>query len=201
MQEDTYKTLANKSESYFKDKSSKFYGFAYPVKTENDVKTILDEIKKKFFDARHHCYAYSLGVDKNCKYRINDDGEPSSSAGRPIYGQIQSYQLTDVLIVVVRYFGGIKLGIPGLINAYKTAAKEAIDNNQIVEKIITSNAIISCKYENVNLAMKFIKDENLNVISQDYDNDKLNITVEIRNSKLTLISEKINAIYGLELIK
>ncbi|MDL2242882.1 YigZ family protein, partial [Bacteroidales bacterium OttesenSCG-928-K03] len=131
---DTYKTLAKKSEGYFRDKGSKFIAFAYPINSEEEVKEILNELKKQYYDARHHCYAYRLGVDKDEKYRINEDGEPPGSAAKPIFGQILSYDLTNILIVVIRYFGGTKLGIPGLINAYKTVSKETIANNEIIEK-------------------------------------------------------------------
>ena len=133
--DDTYRTIKRESEGYFRDRGSKFYAFAYPVETEDEVKEHLEELRKKYYDARHHCYAYQLGAEKT-SYRINDDGEPSSSAGKPIFGRIQSHDLTNILIVVIRYFGGVKLGVPGLINAYKTAAEEAILKNKIETKTI-----------------------------------------------------------------
>lgn len=197
---DTFYTIAKTSEGYYRDKGSKFYSFAYPVTSEEQVRTILADIKKKYYDAHHHCYAYSIGTGKELKYRINDDGEPSGSAGRPIYGQMLSADITDALIIVVRYFGGIKLGIPGLINAYKIAAKEAIDSNEIIEKIITTTVSVSCPYQNINLVMKFMKDENLNIIAQDYINEQLVITAEVRSSKNDEILDKINSIYGIKIV-
>lgn len=125
--EDTYKTIASPSEGVFKDRGSKFIAKAFPVKTEDDIKIHLETLRKDYYDARHHCYAYQLGFDKSA-YRINDDGEPSGTAGKPIFGQINSHDLTNILIVVIRYFGGTKLGVSGLINAYRTASKESISN-------------------------------------------------------------------------
>ena len=128
-----YKTIKSKSEGSYKDKGSKFYAFAYPVTTEDEIKEIQAKLRKEYYDARHHVFAWRLDADKK-RFRASDDGEPSNSSGPPILGQIQSYDLTNILIVVIRYFGGTKLGIPGLINAYKTSAKEAIENTEIIEK-------------------------------------------------------------------
>ncbi|MDR2084026.1 MAG: YigZ family protein [Bacteroidales bacterium] len=193
---DTYKTLAKTSEGYFRDKGSKFYAFAYPVNSEKDIKDILNELKKQYYDARHHCYAYRLGIENDERYRINEDGEPSGSAAKPIYGQILSHEITNVLIVVIRYFGGIKLGVPGLINAYKTASKEAIDNNEIVERILYENCRIEYKYDNINSVMRIIKDEELNISNQEYIDDKIITTIEIRKSKIGSIKEKFSSIYN-----
>lgn len=132
---DTYLTISDDSEGFYKEKGSKFLSFAFPVHHEEDIKEKLDILRKKYYDARHHCYAYVLGKDKEI-FRANDDGEPNHSAGDPILGQIKSNQLTNILIVVVRYFGGVKLGVGGLISAYRTAAAEAISNNVIVEAIV-----------------------------------------------------------------
>ena len=161
----TFKTIKSVSESIFKDKGSKFFGFALPVKSAEEA---LEEVKKKrkeFFDARHVCYAYMLGTERT-NYRINDDGEPSGTAGKPILGQINSNDLTDILIIVVRYFGGTLLGTSGLINAYKTAASEAITNAEILETDIEKTLKIYFGYENMNFVMKLIKDFELKVLDQ-----------------------------------
>ena len=163
---DNFKTILIPSDSIFKDKGSKFLGFALPVKSAEEA---LDEVKKKrkeFFDARHVCYAYMLGAERT-NYRINDDGEPSGTAGKPILGQINSNELTDILIIVVRYFGGTLLGTSGLINAYKTAASEAITNAEIVEIDIEKTLKIYFGYENLNFVMKLIKDFELKVLLQN----------------------------------
>ena len=196
---DTYKTISTISEGYYRSKGSKFYAFAYPVSDEEQIKQILTDIKKKYYDAHHHCYAYKIGKEDDKKFKMNDDGEPSSSAGKPIYGQILSSELTNILIIVVRYFGGIKLGIPGLILAYKTATADAINNNTIITKIMMSRATISCAYKDINIAMKVIKDESAHVIAQNYINNENIITIEIRNSKLDNLIDKVKSIFGLEI--
>jgi len=161
-----FKTILTPSESIFKDKGSKFLAFALPVKSADEA---LEEVKKKrkeFFDARHVCYAYMLGAERQ-NFRINDDGEPSGTAGKQILGQINSNDLTDILIIVVRYFCGTLLGTSGLINAYKTTAAEAITNAEIVEIDIEKTLKITCGYDNLNFVMKLIKDFELNVLSQN----------------------------------
>jgi uncharacterized YigZ family protein len=166
---DTFKTLASASEEIlFKEKNSKFYGYAFPVTSEVDVKPIIDTLRKKHFNAVHFCYAYQLGTT-NKTYRANDDGEPSNSAGMPIYGQIQSSELTNVLVVIVRFFGGVKLGVGGLINAYKTAAKMAIENAAIIEKTIDVHFLITFDYKNMNKVMRIIKEKNLNIVAQSME--------------------------------
>ena len=135
--DDSYKTIVNHSEGFFKDRGSKFISHAYPVKTEEDVKGILAQLRKDYYDARHHCYSYILNPDKSA-FRINDDGEPSGSAGKPIHGQLLSYDLTNILVVVIRYFGGTKLGIPGLINAYREATRDALNQTEIIKKTLTN---------------------------------------------------------------
>lgn len=163
---DYYKTIDNPSkEVQFKDRGSKFYGYTFPVIVESDVKKHINELKKLHHNARHWCYAYQLGTEKII-YRANDDGEPNNSAGMPIYGQIQSFELTYILIVVVRYFGGVKLGVSGLINAYRTCAKMALEQSHIVVKTITKSLIIKCAYEELNSVMRIIKEERLNIDSQ-----------------------------------
>lgn len=167
---DSYKSIPCPSEGLFKDNGSRFLSFAYPVETEEEIKEIVAELKKKYHDARHHCYAYRLGYLGD-RFRANDDGEPSSSAGRPILGQIDSRGLSDTLVVVVRYFGGIKLGIPGLIRAYKTSTAEALDKAGVVEKIAGNWYRISFGYSGMNAVMKILKDMDLRQKDQDFGNE------------------------------
>lgn len=157
MFDDTYFTIASPSEGLYKEKGSKFLAFAYHVETEAEVKEHVERIKKEYFDARHHCYAYILGARKDA-FRINDDGEPSGTAGKPIHGQLLSKDLTNVLVVVVRYFGGIKLGVSGLINAYKTAARDALDQAKIVEKTIDLGYHLHFEYPLMNDVMRILKE-------------------------------------------
>ena len=169
MFEDTYKTIASVSEGIYRDKGSKFIAIAIPVISESQIKDEIASIKKQYFDARHHCYAYILGPFKD-SYRYNDDGEPSSTAGRPIYGQLLSKDLTNVLVVVVRYFGGVKLGVSGLINAYKEATKAALENAEITERIVTESHIVSVDYESVNKVMQILKADYIQITNQFYEN-------------------------------
>lgn len=164
---DVYKSIPAPAQGLFKDNGSRFISFAFPVETEEDVKEIVIDLKKKYHDARHHCYAYRLG-HLGDKFRANDDGEPSSSAGRPILGQIDSKGLSDVLVVVVRYFGGIKLGIPGLIRAYRTSTAEALENAGSVEKIAGRWYLIRFDYLVMNQVMKIVKDMELPQKEQDF---------------------------------
>ena len=170
MFEDTYKTIATVSEGIYKEKGSKFLAFAVPVENEAEVKEKVAFYKKQYHDARHHCYAYILGYNKDA-YRQNDDGEPSGTAGRPIHGQLLSKDVTNVLLVVVRYFGGIKLGVSGLITAYKTAAKDALENAQSIEKIVQEPYKISFDYQYLNSVMQILKDESVQILSQGYENN------------------------------
>jgi uncharacterized YigZ family protein len=177
---DTYKTIAAPTEEILlKEKSSKFYGYAYPVLNEEDIKKHLDELRKKHPGAVHFCYAYQIGVEK-ISYRANDDGEPSNSAGAPIYGQIQSQGLTNVLVVIVRFFGGIKLGVGGLIVAYKSAAQMSLENAEIIEKTINIHYLVSFDYKNMNKVMRIIKEKNVEIISQKME---LNCEIEIATRK------------------
>lgn len=164
----TYKTIARESEGIYKEKGSRFIALAYPVKSENEIKERVAELKKRYYDARHHCYAYILGYNKDA-YRLNDDGEPSGTGGRPIYGQLLSHDLTDTLIVVVRYFGGIKLGVSGLINAYKAAAKDALDNNEIIVKFVEEQYLISFDPLAMNRVMQLLKRDSVKIINQQYN--------------------------------
>lgn len=188
---DTYKTLESASEEIlYKEKNSKFFGYAYPVKNEEEVKEIIIQLKKQHHSARHWCYAFQLGTE-TVYYRANDDGEPNNSAGAPIYGQIQSFDVTNVLIVVVRYFGGVKLGVGGLISAYKTAAQMALETSNIVEKTIDVHYKILFDYKNMNKVMRVIKEQNLNIISQKME---MNCEIEIATRKQN--AEKILEIFN-----
>jgi uncharacterized YigZ family protein len=179
-EKDTYRTLATLSEEVlFKEKNSKFFGLAFPVTNEEEVKNILTEIKKAHFSASHWCYAYQIGTEK-IQYRTNDDGEPNNSAGTPIYGQIQSFDVTNVLVVVVRYFGGVKLGVGGLISAYKTAAQMALENATIIEKTIDKHFLIHYDYKNINKVMRIIKEKNLDIVNQKME---LSCEIEIKTRK------------------
>lgn len=166
--QDSYLTIAKNSESLYKEKGSKFIGLAFPVRSEEQVKEKLEEVKKTYYDARHHCYAYMLGAD-GAQYRANDDGEPNHSAGDPILGQIRSKELTNTLVVVVRYFGGTKLGVSGLINAYKTSAADALDQNKIVEKLITHSVSFIFPYEEMNEVMKLVSDFEMEITNQEFE--------------------------------
>lgn len=165
---DTYLTLASPAQGLYKEKGSKFLAFAYPVENEDQIKNHLEALHKEYFDARHHCYAYILGARQE-SYRANDDGEPSGTAGRPIHGQILSAGLTNVLVVVVRYFGGIKLGTSGLINAYKTATADALQQAEKTEKIVTKLFLARFPYEQMNLTMRLVKELQLQVLRQEAD--------------------------------
>ena len=180
MFDDTYRTLAAPSEGIYKEKGSKFMAFAYPVHNLDDVKGHLEQLRKDYFDARHHCYAYILGPRKDA-FRANDDGEPSGTGGRPIHGQLLSADLTDTLLVVVRYFGGILLGASGLANAYKAAARDAIDHATIVERTIDARYRFSFKYEAMNDVMRILKEFDLKPLNQQFDLD-CTLEVAVRQS-------------------
>ena len=167
---DIYRTVKNCSTATYKDKGSRFIGFAYPVSNQEDIKPIIDNLKKEYHDARHHCYAYMLGYQRLI-WRVNDDGEPSGTAGKPILGQINSAGLTNILIVVVRYFGGILLGVPGLINAYKTAASEAISNGEIIELQVKDYYNLNFPYSAINDVMKILKEEGAGQKDQVFDTE------------------------------
>lgn len=165
---ETYFTINKAVESIYKEKGSKFLAFLYPVTSVEEVKERLTELKKKYYDATHHCYAYIIGYDKET-YRMNDDGEPSSTAGKPIYGQLVSNDLTNVLLVVVRYFGGTKLGVSGLIKAYKESSSECIALAEIVEKQVKNKYVVSFSYEDMNLVMSMLKQNNAEQKQQNFD--------------------------------
>ena len=192
MSNDTYKTIANSSEGLYKEKGSKFIAYAYPVSSEEEIKEHIAKLKKEYYDARHHCYAYMLGADKSVS-RANDDGEPSSTAGKPILGQILSNDLTNILIVVIRYFGGTKLGVSGLIHAYKTAAAVAIDNAEVLEKTVNDIYDIHFDYLVMNDVMRIIKEDQPEQLGQDF-NLTCKITLSIRQSEVDRIIERFKKI-------
>ena len=182
MMDDTYKTIAEPAEGTYSEKRSKFLAFAIPVRTQEEVKEWVKEYQKKYYDARHACYAYMLGHERK-DFRANDNGEPSGTAGKPILGQINSNELTDILIIVVRYFGGIKLGTSGLIGAYKTAAAEAIANSTIIEKTVDDDITVYFEYPFLNDVMRIVKEEEPQVIDQVFEMD-CKMTLRIRRSNL-----------------
>lgn len=187
---DTYNTLADSSESYFLEKRSKFLSFAFPVESIETVNEILAEYRRKYYDARHVCYAYRLGYEGE-DFRVNDNGEPSGTAGKPIFGQMLSKDVTDVLIIVVRYFGGIKLGTSGLIVAYRQAANDVLDKAEIITRTIDVSFTVKFPYERMNDVMHIIKDLEVKIVSQDYDNDKCVMTLSIRKSLFEPLQNKL----------
>lgn len=200
MENDTYKTIVKPNdEVLFKDKNSKFFGYAFPVKNEDEVKAHIEDLKKQHHSARHWCYAYQIGFEEpDLLYRANDDGEPNNSAGMPIYGQIQSFEVTNVLIVVVRYFGGVKLGVGGLINAYKTGAQMALEACKIVTKTINVDFLITFDYKNMNKVMRVIKEKNLNITNQKLELD-CQITISVRKNDASTIASIFESIYEVEI--
>ena len=198
LENDLYKTIDFPSEEVLlKEKNSKFFGYAIPVTSEEEVKENLERLRKEHFSARHWCYAYQIGTEK-IQYRANDDGEPNNSAGMPIYGQIQSFEVTNVLVVVVRYFGGVKLGVGGLISAYKTAAQMALENATIVEKTINKHFIISFGYANMNKVMRIIKEKNLQIVSQKMEMD-CEIEISIRKKSVQNLLDTFESLYEIKL--
>ena len=196
--DDVYKTIIKPSEeTLFKDKNSKFYGYAFPVMTEESVKTCIDFLKKKHYNARHFCYAWQIGVESP-RYRVNDDGEPNNSAGMPIYGQIQSFKLTNILVVSVRYFGGVKLGIGGLINAYRSSARLALESSQIEEKTIDVYFQLIFDYDLMSKVLRIIKENSIMI-----QNQKLEINCElmiaIRKSNAHKIIQIFKALYRVQI--
>lgn len=198
---DTYKTIASSvQEVIFKEKSSKFLGYAFPVTSEEEIKAHLEEVKKAHFSARHWCYAWQLGYGTNQRYRANDDGEPNNTAGIPIYGQIQSFELTNILVIVVRYFGGIKLGVGGLVQAYKTTAQLTLQEAKIEEKLITEELRICFEYPLMNKVMRVVKEQNLN-ITQQLLTENCELHLAIRQSDYQRMQELFENIYGVLIVK
>ena len=195
MEEDKYRTVNAIAEGLYKEKGSRFISFIYPVKTEEEIKDILTEIKTKYYDARHHCYAYCLGANRE-RFRANDDGEPSSTAGKPILGQIVSNDLSNVLVVVVRYFGGIKLGVSGLIQAYRDAAANAILHAEIVERTVDEEIRIRFTYVVMNDVMKVLKEEEPEVLSRNFEME-CEMTLSIRLKDMPRLKERLLKIESL----
>lgn len=185
---DTYKTLtAPSEETLFKDRNSKFFGYAFPVQSEEDIKHCLEQLRKLHHTARHHCYAWQLGKER-MQFRANDDGEPSNSAGQPIYGQIQAFDLTDVLVVSVRYFGGTKLGVGGLINAYKNSAKLALEAANIEERTIDVHFELQFGYDMMNKVQRIIKERSIRIVGQTLEMD-CKYEIAIRKKEAPIIKE------------
>lgn len=192
-------TISKEGEGLYKEKGSKFLAFAYKVETEEEVKEKLDMLRKQYYDSKHHCYAYILGQNQE-KYRANDDGEPKNSAGMPILGQIRSYNLSNVLVVVVRYFGGTKLGVSGLIKAYKTSAKEVIENSGIIKEILKENIKIKFQYVIMNEVMKLIKNHDIEIKSQKQDLD-CEMLLSIPLEKLLDLKERFSKITEIKILE
>jgi uncharacterized YigZ family protein len=187
---DFYKTIAALSEGYVSEQRSKFLSFAVPVQTPEEVKEIVAGYRKHYYDARHVCWAYRLGADHSL-FRVNDDGEPSSTAGKPILGVIRSHELTDILVIVVRYFGGVKLGTSGLIRAYRAAAQAAIQNAVFIEKIASQALTFTFEYTSLNGIMRIIKEENLRIISRKMEGEG-EMTLYIRASEVEKIKSRLS---------
>ena len=189
---DIYKTIEKPCKGVYKEKGSKFISYAYPVYNEEEIKEHVKELKEEYYDARHHCFAWQLGTD-GLRYRANDDGEPSGTAGKPIYGQLRSMELTNILVVVVRYFGGTKLGVPGLIHAYKEATIDVINNGVIVEKTINDVYNVYFDYFVMNDIMKIVKEEKLDIVNQQFDLS-CNIEFSLRKSEVEKVVQRFNKI-------
>ena len=196
--EDTYRTISDLSEGYYTEKRSRFLSFALPVRTPDEVKTQLDIYRKKYYDARHVCWAYMLGPGRTA-FRANDDGEPSSTAGKPILGQIKSNNLTDILIIVVRYFGGIELGTSGLIVAYRTAAAEAIAAARIEERTVDETITITFEYPHLNSVMRIVKEDKPDVIAQSFELT-CEMTLRIRQSRMDALKSRLLKVDSLRIV-
>ena len=194
---DTYKTIIASTEGIYKEKGSKFLSFAIPVSSADEVKEIVKNYRKEYYDSRHVCYAYMLGAERK-EFRANDDGEPSGTAGRPILGQINSRELTDILVIVVRYFGGILLGTGGLVVAYKEATTDALDQAEVSEKTVDESISIVFDYVLMNEVMRIIKDTNAQISSQNFE-DQCAMQLSIRKQDAVLLSSKLAKIYGLQI--
>lgn len=196
---DTYLTIASATdEILFKEKNSKFFAYAFPIQSEDEVKPIIEPLRKRHHGAVHFCYAFQIGTDK-IQFRANDDGEPSNTAGAPIYGQIQSFGITNTLVVVVRFFGGVKLGVGGLIVAYRTAAQMALEAAEIIEKTIDIHYLISFDYKNMNKVMRVIKEKNLNIIAQKMEMS-CQIEIATRKKNAELIFDIFSNLFEIDII-
>lgn len=197
---DTYKTIKKASEeTLFKDRGSKFFGYAFPVKTDNDVKNQLEAVRKLHPTARHHCYAWQLGTEQ-IKFRANDDGEPNNSAGQPIYGQIQAFDLTNVLIISVRYFGGTKLGVGGLINAYRTSAQLALEASEVIEKTIDVQFKLNFGYDLMNKVQRVIKERSIEIVGQKLEME-CEYVISVRKKEANAVFEIFENLFKVEIKK
>ena len=198
-QRDSYLTIAEPAEAIYKERSSKFLVYAYPVESEEEIKLHLDRLRKEFFDATHHCYAYRLGAEGEV-FRANDDGEPSGTAGKPILGQLLSAQLTNCLVVVVRYFGGTKLGVSGLISAYKESTAAVIEEAEIIEKTVDRVFTLEYPYLVMNDVMRIIKEEQPNILSQEFDN-LCTMHLSMRESRAEALLGKLRKVEGASILE
>lgn len=198
MKMDTYNTIAAPALGEYKEKGSKFIAYAYFVQSEEEIKEKIELLKKEHFKACHHCYAWRLGLGQD-SYRANDDGEPSGTAGRPILGQIDSFGLTNLLIVVVRYYGGTKLGTSGLITAYKTAAMDALQQSEIEERIVETILTITIDYTLLNDLMQFLKSQEIAILNTEYTATQVALQLSVRNSLLATVEEQVKDWEGAEL--
>ncbi len=196
---DTYKTIAAESKGLFKDRGSRFIAIARPVSSQEEIKTILEELRREYHDARHHCYAWMLTPDRQA-WRVNDDGEPSGTAGRPIMGQINSRELTNILVVVIRYFGGTLLGVSGLINAYRSAAEDALSNARIIEKQVMESWLVTFPYSAMNDVMKVMKDEGCSQQSHNYSGEECSAEISFRASIMDKVTGRLRKITGVTLL-
>ncbi|MEO1031088.1 MAG: YigZ family protein [Bacteroidota bacterium] len=195
---DTYKTITKQAQgAIFKDKGSKFYGYAFPIRDEAQIKMHVESIKKEHYSARHWCYAFQIGTE-TISYRVNDDGEPKSSAGMPIYGQIQSFGLTNVLIIVVRYYGGTKLGMGGLINAYRTAANQVLTTADIVERTINQSFRLHFEYKSMSKVMRLLKEHRIDIINQTLEHNCM-LEISVRKGNSSKILELFKDCFGVKI--
>ncbi|MFT4611110.1 MAG: putative YigZ family protein [Glaciecola sp.] len=197
---DIYKTITKPSpEVLFKDRNSKFFGYAFPITSEDEVKQHIENLRKQHYQARHWCYAYQFGMqEKDHVFRANDDGEPNNSAGMPIYGQIQSYEVTNLLIVVVRYFGGTKLGVGGLINAYRSGAQMALEASKIITKTVNIKYRVTFDYKNMNKVMRIIKEKNLKIINQTLEL-RCELIISVRLKEASPVFEIFDTLYEIDI--
>lgn len=198
IEDDLYKTISKTAQGeLFKDKNSKFYGYAFPVTNEEQVKKQLVSLKKEHYSARHWCYAYQFGTE-TVQYRANDDGEPNNSAGMPIYGQIQSFDVTNILIVVVRYYGGVKLGVGGLINAYRTAAQLALESAEIIEKTINKVFQLKFEYKNMSKVMRILKENDVEITNQKLELNCL-LEISVRKGNSSSVYDLFSNFFGVDI--
>lgn len=193
---DTYKTIEKEAGGLFRDRGSRFIATAIPVSGQEEIKTRLEELKKEYHDARHHCYAWVLTPDRQA-WRVNDDGEPSGTAGKPILGQINSRELTNILVVVTRYFGGTLLGVSGLINAYRSAAADALNNAEIVERYLTESWLIRFPYETMNDVMRILKEEGCSQSAHEYTDNMVSVEIAFRAAISEIVTGRLDKIEGL----